>query len=125
VYDLQVYIPRRTLDLKRKVQKAALVHRDIAGRPDIPAIARSLKLSQSTVLDVLLVQSSSQVVSLEPGGSETNPYEDVHLAKVRLRMQSLSFAPARSMLCGLNATIIQNVLFVFWPKCGCLIVVLN
>ncbi|GAX80824.1 hypothetical protein CEUSTIGMA_g8259.t1 [Chlamydomonas eustigma] len=92
----QVYIPRRTLDLKRKVQEAASIHREADGRPDVAAIARSLKVSESAIRDVLLVQSSSHVVSLEPGGSESNPYEDVHLARELDRFQCSSLEGSSS-----------------------------
>ncbi len=90
----QLYIPRRTLDLKRAVEEATAQlrseGRDLAERsgrrdagPSTADVARRLRISEAAVRDVQRVQASANVVSLDPGGgSESNPYEDVQLSKV-------------------------------------------
>ncbi len=88
---LQVFIPRRTLDLKRSVEQvtAQLRSRGLQdqgdhsrGNPSVADIASHLGITEAAVQSVQLVKASTHVVGLEPGGSESNPYEDVQLAKV-------------------------------------------
>ena len=92
---LQVFIPRYTLDLKRGVEKATAALRSEAGeepqhpgaatessdqQPSAAAIAKRLGVTERAVQAVHEVWHT-RMASLDPGGSEDNPYEDVQLAK--------------------------------------------
>jgi hypothetical protein len=50
--------------------------------PSPAAIARHLRISEAAVRGVQLVKASANVVGLDPGGSDNNPFEDVQMAKV-------------------------------------------
>jgi DNA-directed RNA polymerase specialized sigma subunit len=88
----QVFIPRRTIDLQRSVEKATEAlsrERDegglLGGRggepPSAASIAKRLGITERAVLGVHQLWHT-KLLSLEPGGAKNdNPYEDVQMAK--------------------------------------------
>ena len=85
----QVFIPRRTLDLKKSVERATeALRREVdkadtrerGKAPTAAAIAKRLGITERAVQGVHDVWHT-KLSSLDPGGANDNPYEDVQLAK--------------------------------------------